>query len=170
MINYKNLSIIGTSHIAIQSVNEVESFILSKKPTIIALELDHSRYMALISKKKIRLKFSDIRKIGLKGFIFSAFGAWLEKKLGKLVGVVPGSEMKKAITLAKEQKTKIALIDQNIQITLNRLSKKITFKERLRFIADIIKGLVFKKTEIKFDLTKVPEESIIKEMIKKIKI
>lgn len=175
-MHYKNLTIIGTSHIAEQSLREVASAIEKEQPDILALELDKKRFYALTHKIKRRVQLRDIKRIGLKGYIFNLIGAWIEQKLGKLVGVKPGSEMIKAIELAKEHKINIALIDQDIEITLARISKTLTWKERLNFIADLFKGLFFKKRELKklaitkIDLTKVPSKTLIKKLIKKVKV
>jgi pheromone shutdown-related protein TraB len=166
MKNYKNLTIIGSSHIAKESILEVKKFILSEKPDIIALELDHKRLFALFNKRKIKL--NDIKEVGFKGFLLNLIGAYIEKKLGKLVGVSPGSEMKTAFKLAKTYNAKIALIDQDIQVTLKKLAK-IKFKEKLKIAKDILKGLILRKNEIEpFDLTKVPKEEIIIKILEKI--
>ena len=84
-VKYKNLTIIGTSHIAKQSLQEVENSINKIKPEIIALELDRKRYYSLTHKTKRKLKLRDIKRIGFKGYLFNLIGAWVEKKLGKLV-------------------------------------------------------------------------------------
>lgn len=168
MQKYKNLTVIGTSHIAIESIKEVEKQILKIKPAIIALELDKKRFQSLASRKKRKLKISDIKKFGLKGWLFNLIGSWIEKKLGKIIGVPPGSEMKKAINLAKKLRSDIALIDQDITITLKKLSKRLTWKEKFHFIADIFKSF-FIKGKIKFDLRKVPSEKIIKDLTQKVK-
>ena len=84
-MRYKNLTLIGTSHIAKQSLDEVKNTIMAEKPDIIALELDRKRFLALKINKKRRLKFSDIRRIGIKGFLFNIIGAFVEKKLGKIL-------------------------------------------------------------------------------------
>ena len=75
-----------------------------------------------------------------------------------------------AVQLAKKNNIQLALIDQDIEITLKRLSKEITWKEKFNFIADIINAVIFKKKEINFDLTKVPEKNVIKKLISKVKI
>ena len=97
---YKNLTIIGTSHISVESIKEVQSKILKIRPDIIALELDSKRFYALTAKNK-KISLSDIKKIGLKGYLFNLIGSYLERKLGKLVGISPGSEMLEAIRIAK---------------------------------------------------------------------
>ena len=168
-MKYQNLTIIGTSHIARQSLEEVRKAIEEDNPDIVALELDSKRLHSLFRKNEDKISFYSIRRIGLKGFLFSLLGAWAEKKLGNLVGVAPGSEMKTAIKLARKNKIKIALIDQDIEITLKRFSKSITWKEKWNFIVDIIKAVFSGKKEIEFDLTKVPDKKIIKTLVDKVK-
>lgn len=169
MRRYKNLTVIGTSHIAIESVKLVEKVILAEKPNIVALELDRLRFASLISKRKRRLRLKDVKQLGLKGFLINLVGAWIEKKLGELVGTPPGSDMLKAAQTAKEIGADIALIDQDVRTTLRRLSKAVTWKEKLRFVWDIIKGFVFRRPVVKFDLRKVPSEDIIEKLIGKVK-
>ena len=124
---FENLIIIGTSHIAKQSLIEVESIILREKPEVVALELDKARYYSLITKEKRKAGIRELRVIGFKGFIFAKFGEYAEKRLGKSVGISPGDEMIKAAETATEIKAKIALIDQKIEITLKNFSKEITY-------------------------------------------
>ena len=172
---YKNLNIIGTSHIAKQSVNSVKNTILKEKPDIVALELDKNRLYGLMHDQKRKISISAIPKIGFKGFLFSWIGSIIQKKLGDYVGVAPGSEMKTAVRLAKKQKARIALIDQNIEITLKRFSRALTWKEKWKLLVDIFNGVVLRKNELeglnikKFDLTKVPSQEIIKKLINKMR-
>lgn len=168
MYQYKNLTIIGTSHISKQSIKEVEQTILSQKPKIVAIELDKGRAKALTS-KKTRLRLKDIFKIGIKAFLLGWLGGLLQKSLGKRVGTSPGSEMKKAIKTAIKVKADLAFIDRDIIITLKRLTKQLTFKEKLRFFLETFFGFLFPKKLIKFDIKKVPPKKLIKELTNKIK-
>jgi len=167
MMKYKNLMLIGTSHIARQSVEEVKKTILEKDPDIIALELDRKRFFALLHKKR-KARLIDIKRVGIKGFLFQLIGAWVEARLGKYVGVRPGSEMIMAIKLARENKKKIALVDQDIEITLRRFSQEFSFKERINFVMDILTA-PFKRKKIPFDLATVPSRAVIKKLIKEVK-
>lgn len=172
MKTFQNLTLIGTSHIARQSIEEVSQAIAQLKPKIIALELDKTRFYALTQKGERKLRLSDLPRIGLKGYLFALIGAYIQKKLGQIVKVQPGAEMLAAIQSAKENKIKIALIDQPIEITLKRFSREFSWKEKFRFIADIFKGFFFRKRELrkyhleKIDLAKVPEEKLIRRLIK----
>lgn len=168
MQSYKNLVLIGTSHIAIASVREVEENIERVKPNVVALELDNNRYSALINKEVGRLSLKHIRIIGVKGYVFAKVGEYAERKLGSFVGVNPGDEMLKAAEIGKKNGSKIALIDQNIEVTLKKFSKEITWKEKFRFFIDLIKS-PFSKRKIKFDLTKVPDKKLIKGLLEEVK-
>jgi pheromone shutdown-related protein TraB len=165
MQKYKNLLILGTSHIAKQSISDVKKYFREYNPDIIALELDKTRLQSLLSKKKLKLK--DIKSIGLKGFLFALIASWIENQLGKIVKVKPGTEMITAIKLAKKHNKQITLIDQDIKITLKKISKNLTYKEKLNFLIDLLKAPFQKK--MKIDLTKVPEEKTIKKMTSQLK-
>lgn len=174
MLRYSNLTIIGTSHIARQSVHEVKEE-LAKGPDIVAIELDKARLEGLMSRGKTRLSILDISKVGVVGFLFAVLGAWAQRKLGSFVGVAPGTEMLTAVKLAKRNNAQIALIDQNIAITLKRLSDSITWREKLRFVLEIFKAIFFSRRELKrlgieqLDLTKVPPKELVKKLTAEMK-
>ncbi|MDP3698595.1 MAG: TraB/GumN family protein [Nanoarchaeota archaeon] len=170
-----NLNIIGTSHIAKQSIEEIKKAVEEFQPQIIAVELDAQRATALMQEQKGKASFRDIRKIGIKGYAFVKIGHYIQQKLGKSVGVSPGSEMKTALEIAHIKNLQVALIDQPINITLKNFSKELTWKEKWRFFSDLVKGLLFPKRQMKnygleeFDLRKVPEEKVILKIINQMK-
>ncbi len=162
---FQNLILVGTSHIARESIEEVERTIIKEKPEVVALELDKGRFYGLVNKQRGRLKLRDVRLIGFKGYIFAKLGEFAERKLGSSVGVSPGEEMLKAAEVASRENCKIALVDQKIEITLKNFSKEITWKEKFRFFSDLFKGFFSKKHRIKIDLRKVPEKELISKML-----
>lgn len=166
MIKYKNLCIVGTSHISSESIREVVKYITELKPAVVAIELDEGRLYGLLHEGKKRISLADVRALGIKGFLFGLIGAWVEKKLGKMVGTSPGDEMKAAIKTAAEQKSKLALIDRDIRETIKSLFRQITWREKLRFVWDIISGFFSKKNRIEIDLKKVPDRKFIHNIIK----
>lgn len=173
-LEYMNLKVIGTSHISRQSIKEVKEA-LDSKPDIVAIELDINRLNALKSASKASIRLKDIFKIGLTGIIFALLGNWAQKKLGNIVGVVPGTEMITAFRLARKSNIETALIDQDLRITLARLSKAVTWKEKLRFPYDVAKTILFRKSEMRrlgiddFDLSKVPEKRVIQLLINELR-
>jgi len=171
MKEHSNLKIIGSSHISSQSVDEIKKAFSEFKPDIVGVELDKRRVHALLSEEKRGPSFYDIRRIGFKGYLFAVIGSWASKKLGKIVGVEPGTEMKTAVLLAKEKKVRVALIDQPIEITLKKFSRALSWKERWNFIVDIFKGAVLRKKDplLNFDLSKVPSQTLIDKMISRVR-
>ena len=170
-MNAENLEIIGTSHIARESVESVTRYIETKKPDVVAVELDARRAHALLNNSNSKVSIKMIRVIGVKGFMFYALASFLQKKLGKIVGVKPGSDMKAAILAAHVQKAKIALIDRDLSITMKRLSSQITWKERFKFLKDVFSGPFsseFKELKT-LDLRKVPSKTIVLKVIKHLK-
>jgi len=167
------LTIVGTSHIAKQSLKEVEETVERIKPEIIALELDKGRLIALFNENEQKERAGVIiKKIGFKGYMIAKFGEFIEKQMGKMVGVKPGSEMKLGARLAKKTGAKIALVDQDITITMQRLSKGISWKEKWNFFIDIITGPFTAKKqmkEMKIDLSKVPDDTVIEILMEKMK-
>ena len=168
-MNHKNITFIGTSHISRQSMDEVRNHIETYKPDIVGIELDRKRMQVLMQKGPRKISLRAIGKVGLKGFLFSVLGAWAEKKLGDLVGVAPGSEMKTAIKLSMKHNLKIAMIDQDIEITLKRLSSELTWREKMNFVIDLVKA-PFSREKIEFDLSKVPSSQLIKKMMLRLKV
>lgn len=165
MEQINNLTIIGTSHISPESAKTVQKAIQRIKPDFVAIELDKGRFIS-ITKKKRSMSRKEIKSIGIKGFIFLLVGAWIEKKLGKIVGTEPGVEMKIAINEAAKIKAKIALIDQQINITVSRLIKNLTWKEKFTFLYDLTIGWMFqRKLAMKLDLNKVPGDEMIEAMV-----
>ena len=165
----KNIKIVGTSHIALESLKKVEKVILEEKPGIVAVELDRKRLVALLHKGKSSASLKDVKRIGVKGWLFAMLGAWIERKLGKKVGVSPGAEMLKAIQAAQQINAKVALIDQDIEITLKRFSKVLTWKEKWRFAVDLFKGVILRKG-VQFDLAKVPSQKVIDKLIEEVRV
>ena len=167
-MKHKNLTIIGTSHIAKQSVNEIKKAFDKLKPDIVAVELDKQRFYGLLHDAKPSRSILNIKRFGLKGYLFALIGGFIQDKLGKLVGVEPGSDMLTAVREAQKQNAKIALIDQNIEITMKKFSKRFSAKEKWRLFVDIVKA-PFSKEKIKIDLSKVPSSQMINMLMGKLK-
>lgn len=178
------LHLIGTSHIAQQSIKEIRKYIEEEQPDLVAVELDVQRAAALLQEnekgEKRAVSLKQILHFGLKGYLFAKIGQYLQQKLGKIVGVVPGAEMKTALELAQKHKIQIAFIDQPLQVTLQRFSRSLTWKEKGRFVMDLLSGLFFPRRQLKklglgkidlgkWDLKKVPDEKMIALLIQELK-
>jgi len=156
------LQIIGTSHIARESINKIKNKILDERPGIVAVELDASRIPYLFGKKR-KPKLSDIRHVGLVGFIFNLVGGFIQRKLGEKVGLAPGADIRAAIRAAERINAKTYLIDRPIARSLQRLSESMTFWEKLRFVGFLLGSFILPapKELKRLDLTRVPEDRLI---------
>lgn len=163
-----SIKIIGTSHIAPESVKKVEKVIVEDVPDIVAIELDRKRLVSLTRGER-KMSIRDARRVGIKGWLFALIGSWIERKLGSKVGVMPGDEMLRAVGVAQRVGARLALIDQDIEITLRRFSASLTWKEKWRFLVDIVKGFVFRRG-IEFDLSKVPPKELIEKLLGEVKV
>ncbi len=170
--------IIGTSHIAKESVKQIEQFMDSNEVNLVCVELDRDRLYALKNNVQGRIKITDfsvIKRIGLTGFIFALIAQHVQKKMGDKVKVKAGSDMMAAVNCASQRKIPIALIDQDVNLTLQNLSKKVPFGEKLKVIYDIFKGLIGFKSDLvgmevsNIDLSKVPPEEFVDKILHKTK-
>jgi len=159
-MKYKNLIIVGTSHIAKQSVREVEEAIVKEKPAFVALELDKDRLMALIRGERSNVTIRHIFRVGLGGYLLLKLGRYIEEKLGRSIGSQLGGEMLKSLEIANKQGCKIALVDQDVRITLKKFSKAFNWRVKFKLVWDLLKGLV-KREKMSFDLNKVPDKDFI---------
>ncbi len=170
----QDIKIIGTSHVAAESVREIEQAFVEWKPDIVAVELDHNRLVALWENKRRRPSLGMLR-VGLSGFLFALIGSYVQRKIGSKVGMDPGAEMKRAVELAGQHGARIALIDQRVEKTLYRFSQVLSWRERLRIFIDIVRGVLFSKRELKrlglenIDFTKVPGKEVIKKLLHMVK-
>ncbi|MBD3263070.1 TraB family protein, partial [Candidatus Woesearchaeota archaeon] len=119
----KNIEIIGSSHIAKESIQTIKNKIFEQKPKIIAVELDASRVPYLFAQQQRKLRFSDMKRLGFMGFMFSLIGGFVQRKLGEKVGLAPGADIRTAIKAAGKIKARVYLIDRPIEQTLQRLSR-----------------------------------------------
>jgi len=165
---YKNVKLIGTSHIAKESINKISEEFSDLNPDIVCVELDHKRLQSLLSDAKPDRSLRGIKVYGLQGYLFAVIGGFIQEKLGNVVGVKPGSDMLTAVNLTKSSGKQLFLVDQDIEITLKRFSKAFTWKEKFRLVWDIIRAPFGKKANI--DLNKVPKEELISKLMGDMKI
>ena len=151
--------IIGTSHISPESIREIDRAIKEEKPDCVAVELDAGRLHGLLKKEPISL--SAISEIGFRNFLVAKIFSMIQRYLGRKTGVMPGEEMLTAVKSASEMKADLALVDQDIRITLERM-KTIPFTEKVKLFFSFFRKI---DTEEKFDLRKVPVERIVEKVL-----
>ncbi|MBN2014208.1 MAG: TraB/GumN family protein [Candidatus Altiarchaeota archaeon] len=137
------IRLIGTGHIFEKSVQAVEKSVDGEKPDIVAIELDGKRFAALEARgwrldlpeeTSIVSLLKDAVRGGSLPVLLEGFLAMIQRDLGRQFGVHAGSDMLAAIHSARKIGCKIALIDRDINITLNHVLS-IPLKEKLRLFS-----------------------------------
>ncbi len=158
LVRMAEFLIVATSHIAAQAIRDVERAVASFAPDAVAVELDHGRFHALLSRQKPDYSPRLIRVVGVKGYLFALLGSWLQRRLGRVVSMEPGAEMLAAARLA--QGRRLLLIDRELVLTLRRLHASLGWRELRRFLRDLWESLI-RPRRIAFDLSSVPDEGMV---------
>ena len=162
------LKIIGTAHVSQNSVDEVRAAIFEDQPDVVAIELDRGRYQKLMNEKNGVVEDDQIHitkiikenKVGV--FLVTTILSYMQNKIGEDVDIKPGAEMVGAIEAAEEVGCKIALIDRDINITLQRVLNSMTTWEKMKFIYGLL-GSVFSSEEEEIDIEELKEQSNIEQ-------
>ena len=163
--------LIGTAHVSEKSVAEVKAAIKNLRPDIVAVELCRGRYDSLkgnVQESQVPIK--DILSEGkINYYIIHWLLAYIQKKIGDDMGVKPGAEMLAAIEEAESVGAKIALIDRDIQVTLQRFWGKMKFLEKIRMIGSLLGGLIGigKGTEI--DIDQITENDVVTALVSELR-
>jgi pheromone shutdown-related protein TraB len=166
------LTIIGTAHVSQESVEEVKDAIYEQNPEVVAVELDHNRYIRLMQEKngikqEKNISVTEIIKKKQVGvFLTSGILSFFQNRIGAELDIKPGSEMIAAIDAANDIGAKIALIDRDINITLKRTINQMRFSEKAKFILSIIPSM-FTKEEINIEDLK--KEETLEELMEEFK-
>jgi pheromone shutdown-related protein TraB len=126
--------LVGTGHVFQESVDLARSTILQVHPDHVALELDYHRMKALQSRSQEKPAFRDMLKMGVRIAILGTILSYFQSKVGKETGVFPGAEMLEAMKAAEEVGAHIALIDQEMTVTLHRITSSMSLFSILKIM------------------------------------
>ena len=68
--------------------------------------------------------------------------AYVQARLGERFGIEPGADMKAAIAAAEARGIDVALVDRDIQTTIQRFWARLTFLEKLRLVWELLLAMV----------------------------
>jgi len=139
-IDGKEITIVGTAHISRESREEVRETIEDVRPDLVGVELDQSRFESLRDGSGWKdLEISEAIREGkgnllLLNLVLSIY----QRKLGLEEGMKPGEELMGAVDKAEELGIEYALIDQDINKTLNRAISSLSVLDKLKLIASML--------------------------------
>ena len=145
----KKIFLVGTAHISQDSIDLVREVIESEEPDCVCVELDEKRFKALSDRSKFAsLDIKEvIKRKQLSTLLINLMLSAYQKKLGRQLGVLPGTELLAAAQLAKEKNIPVHLSDRDVRVTLRRAWHATSFFKKSYLLASIFASL-FDKTEI----------------------
>lgn len=147
------MHIYGTSHVSKESLELIEEKLEAHDPDIVALELDPIRLNALLTGDDTN-----------DGPLFLKLVKKFQESVGSKTGVMPGDEMLYAYRKSVEDGREVALIDQDIRITVDRL-KHVSRKEKARAVIEAVGGLLMPG---RFDIHSIPEDQLINQLLEEL--
>lgn len=163
----REIYIVGTAHISQKSVEEVRRVISEVKPDTVCVELDKTRYEAMIDERRWQKLdiFDVIRQKKVLFLLTSLALSSYQRKLGERVGVKPGSELLEAVRAAEDVGAKLVLADRDIQATLKRTWASVSFWNKLRLSSGLV-AAPFSVQEISEDrIEELKDRDTINEML-----
>jgi pheromone shutdown-related protein TraB len=163
--------LIGTAHVSEKSVAEVKTVIRNAKPDVVAVELCRGRYDSLEGKgQEDQVPIKDLLSGGkIYYYVIHWLLGHLQKKIGEDMGVKPGAEMLSAMEEAKTIGANVALIDRDIQVTLQRFWGKMKFLEKFRMIGSLLGGLIEIGKGNDIDIDQITEPDFVAELVSELR-
>ena len=136
-----SVTVVGTAHVSSRSVEEVEATIERERPDVVAVELDEGRYRRLNGETPDDLDAGDLLR-GNTVFQFLAYWilSYVQTQLGERFDIEPGADMNAAVDTADRLGIDVALVDRDIQTTIQRFWGRMTVTEKLRMVGGLAFG------------------------------
>jgi pheromone shutdown protein TraB len=140
MATLSMITIIGVGHVF--AISEIlNRMIRERTPQVVCLELDVSRYQALV----------DRRRSGKVPIQYSLLAMFQSKMAGKF-GTEVGSEMLAAASAARSVNAQLAFIDVDASRMLAMLWKEMSMREKLNLLVGALAGLVTSKEKVEEEM------------------
>jgi pheromone shutdown protein TraB len=133
------VTVLGTAHVSQDSVEEVEETIERERPDVVAVELDESRYRRMQGETPEEIDTKDLIR-GRMVFQFIAYWllSYVQTRLGERFDVTPGADMQAAVDTAERLGLGVALVDRDIQLTIQRFWQRLRFREKARLFGSLL--------------------------------
>jgi pheromone shutdown protein TraB len=136
-----SVRVVGTAHVSEASAREVEEVIAEERPDVVAVELDEGRFRQLKGDTPDDLDAADLLK-GNTVFQFIAYWmlSYVQSRMGERFDVKPGADMMAAVETAEEHGIDVALVDRDIQVTIQRFWARLSGLEKLKLVGGLAVG------------------------------
>ncbi len=139
----RTLYLLPTAHVSERSVEEVRATLAALWPDQVAVELCPARYTTLTDRDTWRrLDIFQVIRSGRAPLLLASIAlAVFQRRIAAHLGTAPGAEMMAAIAWARSEERELLLIDRDIQVTLRRTWRGLSWWRRLRTLGQLLIGL-----------------------------
>ncbi|SHH63917.1 TraB family protein [Halobaculum gomorrense] len=137
-----SVRVVGTAHVSEASVREVEETVAEERPDVVAVELDEGRYRQMKGETPDDLDPGDLLT-GNTVFQFLAYWmlSYVQTRMGDRFDIEPGAELLAAVETAEDLGISVALVDRDIQVTIQRFWARLSGMEKLRMVGALAFGV-----------------------------
>lgn len=134
-----SVTVVGTAHVSHDSVAEVEETIDRERPDVVAVELDEGRFRRMQGEEPDDIDKGDLIR-GKTVFQFIAYWllSYVQTRMGERFDIQPGADMQAAVATAEEVGSGVALVDRDIQLTIQRFWKRMRLREKLSMFGSLL--------------------------------
>ncbi|TYT60638.1 TraB/GumN family protein [Natrialba swarupiae] len=142
-----SVEVLGTAHVSQASVDEVHEVVDRDRPDVVAVELDEGRYRQMQGGTPDDIEAKDILS-GNTVFQFLAYWmlSYVQSRLGERFDIEPGADMRAAIEAAERNGSGVALVDRDIQVTIQRFWRRLSVTEKLKMVGGLALGITDPRT------------------------
>jgi len=166
----REILLVGTAHVSQESADLVRRVITEERPDTVCVELDERRYRALSEKKRwdnLDLK-RLIRERQLSTLLANLVLAAYQRRLGRTLGVMPGTELLEAARTAEELGIAVRLADRDVRVTLRRAWHATSLPRKIYLLATLLAG-IFDRTELsEEELRRLRRSDVLSELLKEL--
>src|SRR6056297_3155917 len=163
-----SVRVVGTAHVSADSVEEVRETIDEERPDVVAVELDEGRYRQMQGEVAQDLEPSDLLE-GNTVFQFIAYWmlSYVQAQMGERFDIEPGADMQAAIESAQAVGSEVALVDRDIQTTIQRFWARMSFTEKLRMVWELCLAMagIGSAEEEEFDVEELTDGDVVSAMM-----
>ncbi len=137
-----SVTVVGTAHVSQESVDEVEETLDAERPDTVAVELDEGRYRQMRGETPDDLDPGDLLG-GNTVFQFLAYWmlSYVQSRMGDRFDIEPGAEQLAAVETAEELGIGVALVDREIDTTIQRFWARLGIVAKFRLLGGLAFGV-----------------------------
>ncbi len=157
------VTLLGTAHVSRTSAEKVTQLLTDEPFDAVAIELCSSRHQAMLNPDSLaKMDLFQVLREGKTAMVIANLAlAGYQQRLAGEVGVEPGAEMRAAIHAAQTRNIPVLLIDREIGTTLKRVSRNVSWWQRLNLLAGLLASVISKESISEEEIEKLKEGDML---------